>query len=141
MSLQYSKRRKTVRITVTAEAQKLHFGGSLVGKRVDVMIGRDGDRGRIRVCVAKDGAFECRKSVRDTVYIAINRWNLLPEDKRPAQMMRIASADDAGVTLMVPDYKRVAPVQNGGGKASETQRRVDLGGGKSIAVPKATPMA
>lgn len=115
MALQYSDRQKKVRITITEAAQLEHFDGPLTGKRLDVMIGRDGDRGRIKLVVAEEGAFEPKRSAKGSVFISINRWNLLPEDKRPAQPMHIIDRDATGLTLMVPDYNRVAPAIKKGG--------------------------
>lgn len=115
MALQYSDRQKKVRITITEAAQIAHFNGSLVGKRLDVMIGRDGDRGRIKLVVAEEGAFEPKKSAKGSVFVSINRWNLLPEDKRPAQPLQVIDSDATGLTLMVPNWDRVAPAMNKGG--------------------------
>lgn len=115
IALQYTGRSKKVRITITEGAQLEHFGSKLANKKLDVLIGRDGDRGRIRLALAEEGMFEAKLSAKGSVFVTVNRWNLLPEDKRPAQAMAVAMADSTGVTLMVPDYSRVAPAENKGG--------------------------
>jgi hypothetical protein len=115
ISLQYSKRAKSVRITITEAAQIEHFGGKMAGKKVDVLIGRDADRGRIKMVLAEEGAFDVKASAKGSVFVTINRWNLLPEDKRPSQSLAVAMTDSTGTTLMMPDYNRVAPAENKGG--------------------------
>jgi hypothetical protein len=109
IALQYTARKKSVRITITEAAQLEHFKTSLADKKLDVMIGRDADRGRIKLVLAEEGLFEAKKSARGSVFITVQRWNLLPEDKRPAQPMQVAFIDATGVTLMVPDYSKVRP--------------------------------
>lgn len=141
MSLQFSKTQETVRITITEAAQKEHFGGPIAGKRAQFLIGREGDRGRVKILIVDDGDFEVKQSAGKSVFIKVNRWNLLPKDKRPTQPLGVIGADASGVVLMVPDYSRVASVPNGGGKPSQTGREINLGGGKSVHVPKAEAMA
>lgn len=116
IALLYSARQQKVRITITEAAQLQYFGGSLDGKRLDIMIGRDADRGRLKIVQAAEGAFEVRKSTRGSVFVAMNRWNLLPSDKRPTQSMQVAFQDSTGLVLMVPDYQRVPPAENNAGR-------------------------
>ncbi|HEV8034796.1 hypothetical protein [Yoonia sp.] len=125
ISLRFTAKSQKVRISITKAAQEEHFGGSLEGKRLDVMIGRDGDRGRIKLVKADEGAFTAKASARGSVFVVMNRWNLLPNDKRPSQPMDIAFSDATGLTLMVPNYDRVAPAANAGEKR---------------AIPRALPM-
>lgn len=116
MSLQYGATAKKVRVTVTKAAQLEHFGGVMDGKTYDVMIGRDGDAGKILIRESDKGMFVAKKSAGDSVFLTINRWNLLPHDKRPAQSMTVATWEPGCVTLMVPDYSRVASAANNASK-------------------------
>jgi hypothetical protein len=119
MALQYTKTSRKVRITITEAAQVQHFGKIIGDMACDVLIGRDGDKGRLLVRLAKDGAFQAKKSAKGSVFLSINRWNLLPEDARPAQPMAVAASDDGQLMLMVPDYTRVAPKENNASKVGK----------------------
>lgn len=116
IALQYTKRSRKVRITITEAAQVKHFGKVIADQNCDVMIGREGDRGRIKIVLAAEGKFVAKKSAKGSVFLSMNRWNLLPEDARPAQPMAVAFSDSTGLTLMVPDYTRVAPKVNSANK-------------------------
>jgi hypothetical protein len=111
ISFLYSKKSKVVRITVTASAQAEHFGGSIIGKRLDLMIGRDSDRGRIKLVLAEEGVFEVVGGIKGSAFIKADRWNLLPDDKRPPQSLLVAFTDATGTTLMLPDWNKVSPVK------------------------------
>ena len=116
MALQYTKRSQRVGITITEAAQMEHFGKTIADQPLDVMIGRDGDAGRIKIVLAEQGRFVAKKSAKGSVFVSIAKWNLLPADKRPAQSMQVAFSDSTGLVLMVPDYKRIPPAESSAAK-------------------------
>lgn len=110
------KRTKTARITLTAQAQKEVFGGSIVGKRFCAKVGRGQDEGRLLLIQVDDGELEAKASMRGSASIKMKAWDLLPNGKVPSQACELIEPSMGGFVFQLPKWARPSGV---GGKMEQ----------------------
>lgn len=116
LTVNKAKQRK-VRITVRADLQKQLFGELIAGKRFIAQAGRGADEGKLRLVMVPDGELEAREGIKDTIYINMSGWDLLPTDKRPAASCEVVShPSNVEVILKLPPFCKPSGV---GGKIAQ----------------------
>lgn len=112
--LQVTKRNRTARLTIRSDKQIQAFGKSIIGARVTVQAGRGADEGRLRIVIDPDGDIEVKGGIKDSAFIKMNAWDLLPKDKRPAGACEVyAQPSNVELILTLPKWCRPSGV---GGK-------------------------
>lgn len=106
-ALRVTKACASVGVVLTAAAQELHFGGSLIGKSLVVQIGTGEDEGRLRVLVDKRGTFEARPFLKfGGVRLQIAAWPNLPRAPRAKGAVTAERQTDGSVLLTLPSWAR-----------------------------------
>lgn len=104
ISMQVAKSGAKVRISLKKEVQEDHFGGSIIGQKFKVMIGRGVDEGLLQIRRDDTGEAVATASTHGGASIKVGRWDLLPKDKRPAQQCEIKQATPDMMVLKLPGW-------------------------------------
>lgn len=86
---------RTVRISLTRDAQKRYFGRHIDqnADRFDVQRGTDTDKGKVRITLDPEGEVQIRKSVQDSVNFRVQSFPPIPPGKVKATPCTVVDAE------------------------------------------------
>lgn len=105
-----SARGDTATLTLNAQVQEDLFGQSVVGSRLEILVGRADDEGSLLIRLLEDGRHEDRaahiaqKLMKGSVRVKLRPWDLLGEHEAAGEGCEIEQVSDRGIVLRLPAW-------------------------------------
>jgi len=89
---------------ISAAAQERDFGGSLIGRRLAVSVGRGQDEGRLLLQLAPEGGIEATSALKGSVRLRLKPWDLLPRAAQKGGSCARAPHAGEGAVIILPRW-------------------------------------